>query len=256
MFEEIVAKQRLDLEKTMRDAPLAAFEGKIKKRPGAFGQKLAAGGWALIAECKLASPAKGVLCRTKTAEELARVYENNGAAALSVHTNGHFMGKAEDLAAVRKITRLPIMRKEFVIHPYQIYQTAYLEADALLLIARILDRRRLAEFIAEAAGLGLDSLVEAHDEADVEKSLAAGAKIVGINNRDLTNFQTDLNVSLRLLPLCAGKAAISESGIKSGEDAALLKAAGFSGILVGEGLSTAGDVGKKTREMASMPPPG
>ncbi|MDR2006186.1 MAG: indole-3-glycerol-phosphate synthase [Acidaminococcales bacterium] len=250
MLEQIVAKQKLSLEKTMREVPLAAFERKIEKRGGAFGQKIKKAGWALIAECKLASPAKGTLCPGKTVEELARVYENSGAAALSVHTNGHFLGKAQDLAAVREITDLPVMRKEFIIHPYQIYETAYLKADALLLIARILDRKRLAEFIAEAGGLGLDCLVEAHDEADIDKSLDAGAGIIGINNRDLTNFATDLEVSLRLLPQCAGKPAVSESGIKSGEDAALLKEAGFKGVLVGEALVTAGDIGQKTREMA------
>lgn len=250
MLEQIVAKQKLSLAKTMRETPLASFERKIEKRGSAFGRKIKTAGWELIAECKLASPSKGALCPGKTAVELARVYEANGAAALSVHTNEHFLGKAQDLAAIRKITGLPILRKEFIIHPYQIYETAYLEADALLLVARILDARRLAEFIAEAGGLGLDCLVEAHDEADIDKSLTAGAGIIGINNRDLANFTTDLNVSLRLFSRCAGKPAVSESGIKSGKDAALLKETGFCGALVGEGLSAADDIGKKTREIA------
>ncbi|MDR3348723.1 MAG: indole-3-glycerol phosphate synthase TrpC [Acidaminococcales bacterium] len=250
MLEQIVAKQKLALEKTMRDVPLSSFERRIEKRGGAFGQKIKTSGWTLIAECKLASPAKGALCPGETAPGLARVYEANGAAALSVHTNGHFLGKAQDLAAVRRGTGLPVMRKEFIVHPYQIYETAFLGADALLLIARILERKRLAEFIAEADGLGLDCLVEAHDEADIDKSLEAGAGIIGINNRDLANFATDINVSLRLFPRCAGKPAISESGIKNGKDAALLKGAGFKGILVGEALVTAGDIGQKTREMA------
>jgi indole-3-glycerol phosphate synthase len=234
----------------MRQVPLSSFEKKIEKREGAFGKKIAAADWALIAECKLASPAKGALCPAKTVGELAAVYEGNGASALSVHTNEHFLGKAQDLAEARERSGLPIMRKEFIVHPYQIYETAYLKADALLLIARILPARRLAEFIAEAEGLGLDCLVEAHDEADLEKSLAADARILGINNRDLANFTTDLNVSLRLVASCAGRPAISESGIRSGEDAALLKAAGFRGALVGEGLVTAGDIGKKTQELS------
>jgi indole-3-glycerol phosphate synthase len=250
MLEQIVAKQKITLEKTMREVPLASFERKIVKRGNLFGQKIKTADWSLIAECKLASPVKGTLCATQTAEGLARVYEDNGAAALSVHTNEHFRGQPRDLADVKRTAKLPVMRKEFIIHPYQVHETAYLGADALLLIARILDKRRLAELLSEAAGLGLDCLVEAHDEADLAKSLDAGAALIGLNNRDLTNFTVDLAVSLRLIPLCADKPAISESGVKSRKDAALLKAAGFKGVLAGESLVTADDTARKTRELS------
>lgn len=252
MLEEIVAKQRLLLPEVMKQRPLSEFANKINRKNFAFSSKVKASQWSLIAECKLASPVKGMLCQSKSVVELADIYEANGAAALSVHTNEYFKGQPSDLVEVKKRVSLPVMRKEFIIHPYQVYETAYMGADILLLIARIVDGKCLQELYNEATTLGLDCLVEVHDEQDIDKALNAGCEILGINNRDLTTFQTSIENTLKLLPLCSGKTVISESGISSEGDVLTVKNAGAKGVLVGEALVREDDIAKKTRQMALM----
>lgn len=250
MLDEIVAKQRQLLPEIMTAAPLNSFENKIEKKDFSLSKKIKQTQWSLIAECKLASPVKGQLCQNKTVKELAKIYEANGATALSVHTNEYFKGKLIDLREIKQNVSLPVMRKEFIIEPYQVYETAYMGADALLLIARIVSSKQLEILYKEATLLGLDCLVEVHDERDIEKALTAGCELIGINNRDLTTFKTDVKNTLRLKPLCEDKIVISESGIREREDIELLQACGVGGILVGEALVSARDIERKTRQMA------
>ena len=208
--------------------------------------------WSLIAECKLASPAKGRLTTRHSVADLAKLYEQNGAAALSVHTDAHFLGRLEDIAAVKAVTSLPVLRKEFIVDEYQLYETALAGADGVLLIAAVLQAEELKRYQEIAEDLGLDCLVEVHGAAELPAALAAQAPLLGINNRDLTNFRTDVEHTFQLLPQCAGQLVISESGIKNGETARRLRQAGVRGILVGEGLVVADDVAEMTREMALM----
>ena len=208
--------------------------------------------WSLIAECKLASPAKGRLTTRHSVADLAKLYEQNGAAALSVHTDAHFLGRLEDIAAVKAVTSLPVLRKEFIVDEYQLYETALAGADGVLLIAAVLQAEELKRYQEIAEDLGLDCLVEVHGVAELPAALAAQAPLLGINNRDLTNFRTDVEHTFQLLPQCAGQLVISESGIKNGETARRLRQAGVRGILVGEGLVVADDVAAMTREMALM----
>jgi len=182
---------------------------------------------------------------------IARLYAENGAAAVSVVTESRFFeGRPSFLPAIRKSVQVPLLRKDFIIDPYQIYEGRLLGADAILLIARILDPPRLREFVRLSSELGLSSLVEIHDEADLEKAFFAGAKVIGINNRDLSTFATDLGVSLRLAPLVpSGALVISESGIRSRGDIDQLMAAGIRGVLVGETLMRERDVAGKMKEL-------
>jgi indole-3-glycerol phosphate synthase len=145
---------------------------------------------------------------------------------------------------------IPLLRKDFIIDPYQIYETRFLGGDALLFIARALDGGTLGEFLRLSSELGLSSLVEIHDEDDLEKAVSAGARMIGINNRDLSTFSTDLETSLRLAPLLPKEVVvISESGIRSRRDIERLRAAGVHGFLVGETLMTAGDIMAKIKEL-------
>lgn len=207
--------------------------------------------WTLIAECKLASPSKGVFDSGKTVQELAAIYEANGAGVLSILTDSHFNGTLAHLEAVRKQTRLPLLRKDFIIDRYQIVESAAAGADVVLLIAAVLDEKTLGEYLALAHSFGLDAIVEVHDEADLKKAATLAPPIIGINNRDLRTFRTDVRQTKRLLPLCpSGSLVISESGLFEVGQLTTLQALGVRGALAGESLVTAADIGQKVRQMA------
>jgi indole-3-glycerol phosphate synthase len=230
-----------------------AFSLKIQVGDFAFSRALAATDWALIAECKLASPAKGRLCQTHTVPELAKIFTETGAAALSVHTSAPFLGKLDDIAAVRQVSPLPILRKDFIIDEYQIYEARAAGADAILLIAAILTDEQLNQYLAIAGDLGLDALVEVHSRPELERVKQTDALLVGINNRDLTTFTTDLANTFSLLPHCDPRwRVISESGIHDAADAKRLHAAGVRGALVGESLVRATDIARLTYELANL----
>lgn len=219
----------------------------------AFSRSIIAAEWALIAECKLASPSKGMLCQTHTVPELAELFTLNGAAALSVHTSPFFSGRLEDIAAARKVSGLPILRKDFIVDEYQVYEARAAGADAILLIAAILDDASLGRFLAVAGELGMDCLVEVHTQSELERILDTEATLVGINNRDLTNFATDIGTTFRLFPHCdPGWQVISESGIQDASQAQRLKLAGIKGALIGEGLVRAPDIASQTRSLAKL----
>ena len=231
--------------------PLSGLEPAIRPGDFALSRVIRQTDWSLIAECKLASPAKGRLCSSHTVPELAMIYSQNGAAALSVHTSRQFCGSLEDIGAVRVVSSLPILRKDFIIDEYQVYEARWAGADAVLLIAAILTDEELKRFLATAQLLGLDSLCEVHSLEELVRVQRTGAQMVGINNRNLKTFTTDIGTTFELLPHCdKEQLVISESGISGGREAGRLMQAGVRGILVGEGLVTAADIAGRTRALA------
>jgi indole-3-glycerol phosphate synthase len=253
ILAEIVEKKREIVAEAKRKLPLA--EVKARMQPGTFrmSKDFKKGAWNLIAECKLQSPAKGRLNRTHTVEELAAIYAENGASMLSVHTDPHFLGSNEDFRKVRKLVDLPLLRKDFVIDSYQLYEARMLGADAVLLIARILSPEQLKEYLYTAWSLGMDALVEVHDEKDMAMALSTPAEFIGINNRNLRTFTTSIGQTLQLLPFAdKERVLISESGVFGSEDARVLREAGCDGILVGEGLVRAEDIGAMTNILANI----
>ncbi len=257
MLAAIVAQRRRDVAALKKIRPLAALQSAVTPGKSAFAAALRAAPFALIAECKLASPAKGTLCERHTVASLARIFTAAGAAALSVHTSAPFRGRLDDLAAVRAASPLPILRKDFIIDEYQLYETCLAGADAVLLIAAILTDGELDRYLAIAGDLGLDTLVEVHSLEELQRVQRTAAPIVGINNRDLRTFTTDLAATFALLPRTDGRRLfISESGINSGRDTLRLKQAGVRGALVGEALVTAADISARTRELALTPDKG
>ena len=251
ILEKIVASKRLVVDEAKERWPLKEFLPEIVPGNFAFRSAIQQKQWALIAECKLTSPAKGRLCKEYTVPQLAKIYTENGAAALSVHTDSHFSGQLEDIAAVRAVTNLPILRKDFIIDPYQIYETRKAGADALLLITHLLSNAQLEEYLGTAHELGMDCLVEVHTLAELQRVQQTPALLIGINNRNLQTFQTDLQNTFDLWPYCDGRhIMISESGVRAGIEAEKLREVGLRGILVGEGLVKAKDIGAKTRKLA------
>ena len=205
----------------------------------------------LIAEVKQASPSRGVLCPNFDPVELAKKYAQGGAAAISVLTEAdYFEGSIDHLAAIREEINLPLLRKDFIFDPYQVYESRAYGADALLLIVAVLSQEQLEELLSLSHNLGLSCLVEVHSQGEVERALHSQTKIIGINNRDLTTFTIDINTTRRLLPLIPqGRIVVSESGIRSRSDIEKLKGWGVNAVLVGEALVTADDVVTKVREL-------
>ena len=251
ILAEIVTQKKDIVTAAKRETPLEELKRNLK--PGTFrmAERFRAVPWNLIAECKLQSPAKGRLTRSHSVLELARLYEANGAAMLSVHTDPHFLGCNEDFRKVRAAVKLPLLRKDFIIDEYQIYEARALGADAILLIARILTPEQLKKYLYLTWSLGMDALVEVHDRADMAAALSTPAEFIGINNRNLVSFTTSIEQTFALLPYAdRSRTLISESGVFTREDAERLHEAGCSGILVGEGLVRARDVAEKTRIFA------
>jgi len=207
----------------------------------------------LIAEVKQASPSRGMLTSNFNPIRLAQTYAEGGAAAISVLTDAsYFMGSIERLAAIKEAVGLPLLRKDFIFDPYQVYESRAYGADALLLIATILSQGQLEELMSLSHSLRLRCLVEVHDEGEVERAVLSDAEIIGINNRDLNTFSVDINTTRRLRPLVPeGKIVVSESGIRSRKDVEKLRKWGVDAVLVGEALVTASDVRAKMKELLS-----
>lgn len=250
MLNRIITQKREELKK--KSMPLSCLEEQITQQEAPLDFALALGGGhtRLIAEVKRASPSRGVLHPDFNPVELAKTYAQGGAAAISVLTDEkYFQGSIDHLAVIRKQVKLPLLRKDFIIEPYQVYQSRACGADALLLIAAILSQEQLKELLLLSHSLGLKCLVEVHNEGEVEQALLSGAEIIGINNRDLNTFTTDIKTTHRLLPLIPpGRIVVSESGIKSRSDVEKLRGWGVNAILVGEALVTA-NVLDKMREL-------
>lgn len=205
----------------------------------------------LIAEIKKASPSKGILRGDFNPVKIAMTYQANGAAAISVLTDERFFeGRLEHINKIKESVSLPILRKDFIIDEYQIYESVASGADAVLLIAELLSANEVIGFYNLAVSLGLEVLLEVHNEEDIEKALAADSNIIGINNRDLHTFKVDLGVTQKLIRLIPqNKIKVSESGIKSYEDVMFLKSLGLNAVLIGEAFMEAEDIAAKMREV-------
>jgi indole-3-glycerol phosphate synthase len=214
-----------------------------------FRQALRSNSCNIIAEIKCASPSRGRLIENFNPVRIAGVYEKNGAAAISVLTDEKFFaGHKNYLTQIRQKVNLPLLRKDFIIDAIQIYETRAIGADAILLIVRVLGEK-LSDFILLSKDLGLSPLVEVHTREELDVALAAGAEIIGINNRNLDTFVTDLETSRRLRSqMPADKVVVAESGIRERKDIESLTRAGINAFLIGEHLITAADIGKKLRE--------
>jgi indole-3-glycerol phosphate synthase len=210
----------------------------------------------IIAEFKRRSPSAGIIRDDLTVNEIVRGYERGGACAISVLTDEeYFAGSIADLCAARSSTKLPLLRKDFIIDPMQVFEAAIAGADAVLLIAAALDEMSLAELRTLAENeLGLDALVEVHNSEELNRALNARAKIIGVNNRDLRTFQVSLNTSERLIAEAPrGKIMVSESGLQSAESLVRLRELGFRAFLIGEVLMRAADPEKSLRNLITAP---
>jgi indole-3-glycerol phosphate synthase len=254
ILDDIIANKRVELAETKRRRPLSNIKAKaadVAPTRG-FGKALATGpGIKLIAEVKKASPSKGVIREDFDPVKIARTYKESGASCLSVLTEQKFFqGKLEYLDAIRKAQDLPLLRKDFIIDEYQIHEARAAGADAILLIAACLDKSQMQDYLAIANQLDLDVLVESHTYKELDKSLFAGAMLVGINNRDLTTFTVSLQTTLDLLKdIPDDRTVVSESGIKTRDDVEKLQQAGVDAVLVGESLMREKDIGKKVKEL-------
>jgi len=255
MLNKIVARKKEEVEQRKKALPLTYLQECIaqQKPPLNFCLALKGNHIRLIAEVKQASPSQGVLNSNLSPAELAQIYARGGAAAISVVTEAnYFKGSIDYLAAIREVVKLPLLRKDFIFDPYQVYESCAYGADALLLIVAILSQEQLKELLSLSHNLELKCLVEVHNEGEVERALLSGAEIIGINNRDLNTFTVALNTTCRLRPLIPPeRIMVSESGIKSREDVGKLRKWGINAMLVGEALVTAGDVLTKMRELLS-----
>lgn len=253
ILQKIVANKREEVAHQKEILPLADLRQMLADQPPTldFGGAIRSRSCAVIAEVKRSSPSKGLIREDFDPVAIAGIYEKNGASAISILTERKFFeGKAAYVPRIRKAVNLPLLRKDFIIDSYQVSETRVLGADALLLIARILEQGQLREFLGLASELGLAALVEVHDETDLEKAVSSGARIVGINNRDLETFRTDLETSIRLARrIPNGITVVSESGISNRADIEKLMEAGIHTVLVGESLMREEDVGKKLREL-------
>lgn len=255
VLDRIVTDKREELAAASRRVPLDELKARLPAaapvRP--FAAPLRADTVRLIAEVKRASPSRGLLRADFDPVALARTYAGAGAAVISVLTDEkHFQGSLEHLAAIRAALPEgpPLLRKDFLFDPYQVYEARVHGADAVLLIAAILEPDLLGELLAVARELGMEALVEAHDEAEMERALAAGATLVGVNNRDLRTFEVDLATTERLRPLAPPEVTfVAESGIFTRADVERLGALGVHAVLIGEALVTAPDPAAKIREL-------
>lgn len=263
ILDEIVANKRQELERVKAYTTIAELEKKIlltkpvRDFTSAITIKPAPKTVRIIAEVKRASPSKGILREEFIPYDIARAYEVGGAAAVSVVTEEkYFKGKLDYLTPIKSHLRIPILRKDFIFDDFQMYESRAAGADAVLLIASILDDERLKELMALASKLGMQTLVEVHDEAEMKRVVDSGAKIIGINNRDLKTFKVDLETTLRLAPLVPeDRLIVSESGIESFGDILTLMEAGVSAVLIGEALVREVEIIKKVKELRGILPP-
>jgi indole-3-glycerol phosphate synthase len=256
MIEQLIDGAREGVDARKRELPQAALEaqlsGRIEDRP--FQEALVRPGLSVIAEFKRRSPSVGAIAPDADIAAQVSAYERGGAAALSVLTDApHFGGSLDDLRAARSAATLPIIRKDFIVDPYQLYEAAVHGADAVLLIVRALSDRDLQELYEEARALDLDCLVEVHDGDELDRALEADAEVIGINNRDLDEQRVDIQTTFELMPdVPAGKTVVAESGISGREELMELERVGVDAVLIGGALMLADDPEAKTRELTGV----
>ncbi len=254
-LDDIIAFKKTGIERRKLALPLEMLQDMAEEQPSPLSLSAALRGddISLIAEVKKASPSRGVIRTDFDPVAIAGVYTENKAAAISVLTEEkYFQGSLGYLAAIRKTTRrrLPLLRKDFILDPYQVYESRAFGADAILLIAAILTPGKLAGLLDLSCSLGMDCLVEVHNEPELKIALTSDASIIGINNRDLKTFEVDIRTTATLRPLIPNdKIVVSESGIKGKEDIAAMKKLGVDAVLIGEALIAAPDIAGKMREL-------
>jgi indole-3-glycerol phosphate synthase len=255
MIEELVEAARAGVERRRAEVPLEDLERRLGERPEQrpFGEALTRPGLSLVAEFKRRSPSAGAIRDGAEPPEIARAYEEGGAAALSVLTDeAHFGGALADLTAARAACELPVLQKDFIVDHYQIYEAAIAGADAVLLIVAALSAEDLSALHDEARGLDLDCLVEVHEESELERALTVDADVIGINNRDLEDFSVDVQTTFELITdVPAGKAVVSESGIADRSTLEELERVGVDAVLIGEALMRAEDPAAKIQELTA-----
>jgi indole-3-glycerol phosphate synthase len=254
ILDQIVATKRREIEAARRATPEEALRQQAEDAPAPRDFLAALGGGPpirLIAEVKKASPSKGVIRADFHPVEIAQTYEAHGASCLSVLTDReYFQGSLEYLEQVRRAVRLPVLRKDFVIDPYQVIEARAAGADAVLLIAECLDDRALAELHAAIIAWGMTPLVELYEPANLPRVLGVGARLIGVNNRDLRSFHVDLEHTLRVRrEIPADRLVVGESGIRTRADVERLEAAGVSAMLVGETLMARPEIGAAVDEL-------
>ena len=257
ILDELAAAARERVEAARRRAPddvLAARAEALPRGDFAFERALRQPGMTAICEVKRASPSKGLIAPHFPYVDIARAYEAAGAGCISVLTEPtRFLGRDEYLSRIRQAVGLPLLRKDFTVDAYQIDEAKALGADAVLLICRLLDDQQLQDALARCDVLGLTALVEAHDGIEVDRAVAAGARVIGVNNRDLATFQVDVGNALRLRERApADRLFVAESGIRTAEDVAALRDAGVDAILVGETLMRSPDKGRALRALLGV----
>lgn len=256
MIEQLISVAREGVEERRGQIPQADLESRLSSRgeDRPFSEALVRPGLSLISEFKRRSPSAGEISASAKVAEQVGAYERGGAAALSVLTDErHFGGSLEDLRAARASCDLPILRKDFIVDPYQLYEAAVHGADAVLLIVRALDDRELRAMYEEARGLDLDCLVEVHNAEELQRALELDADVIGINNRDLDAGTVDVSTTYELMPdVPAGKTAVAESGISSRAELEELERVGVDAVLIGGALMSAADPEAKTRELTGV----
>jgi len=258
ILDEIIQHKREEVARRKAQKPLAELKAVAAAAPRAVDFVSAVRredheSLKVIAEVKKASPSKGVIREDFNPVEIARTYEDNGASAISVLTDEKFFqGSLQYLINVKSAVALPVLRKDFTVDEYQIYESRAAGADAVLLIAAALTDEELIRFYEIATDLGMGCLVEVHDAREMDRASAAGAELVGVNNRDLRTFHVDISTSVELFPRAPeGAVLVSESGIHSRDDMIVLATSGAHAVLIGESLMRAGDIGAKLRELMS-----
>jgi len=259
ILDKIVEHTKLRLETLKAHNSIDALKAAAKKFktyiPYTFENALKTKDIAFICEVKKASPSKGIISEHFPYLQIAKEYEDAGANAISVLTEPYFfLGSDEYLREIKKIVNIPVLRKDFILDPYQIYEAQLIGADAVLLICSLLDTKHLKEYIKIADSLGLSCLVEVHDEVELYNALEAGSRVIGVNNRDLKTFEVDINTSTRLRKLVpADKVFVSESGINTHEDISVLRGNGTDAVLIGEALMRSGNITAEMAELRSKP---
>lgn len=263
MLEEIIKNKESELKRLKSDPNIDEIISEMKDRikslaptrdfASAIGPSGGAGAVRIIAEVKKASPSKGIIREDFDPLAIARAYEDNGAAAISVLTDEkYFKGSLEYLTAIKSTVGLPVLRKDFIIDEYQIFESRAAGADAILLIVAALGKNRLKDLLLIADSVGLAVLVEVHDDREIKDAVEADSKIIGINNRDLKTFKTDIHTTERLAPSVPGdRILVTESGINTAQDILRLKKAGARAFLIGEALMREADPGAKLKSLIS-----
>jgi len=258
ILKKIIAHKQVEVAAAKASSAFCELKSRISDMedvPRGFERHIreaSASGWtAIIAEVKKGSPSKGVIRDDFDPLEIASIYQDNGATCLSVLTDEHFfLGHLRYLALIRETVALPLLRKDFICDPYQIYEARAAGADAVLLIAAMLEQHQLHDFHAVAKDINLDVLLEVHDEAEMEKALTTGCTLIGVNNRNLRTFEMDLGTTARLARMMPpDRLLVTESGINNRDDIERLATVGAQAYLIGESMMREADIGRKLREL-------